>query len=129
MADLKVIKNWQFYFKKEDGLDNMHNAISAFADFWNKFDLELFVSNEKFVIGGKLDGEDFYSTEVTGVERIYHTFQGDVAHDELRVITESGEEYLFYSDEHTPEMYAAINDMLSFHELLTPTDLLILASC
>ena len=125
MTDLTgkvVLKNWQLCFRKEDGPVNMHNAISAFADFWNKFDEEVLVVSEKCVISGKIAGNDeiFYTPEVESIIRCRHEFDGDVAHDLMRAYTASGEEFFFYSNEHTPEMCSAIGDMIRYHELLKP---------
>ena len=122
MTNMTVLSDWQFYFKKSDGMDNMHNAISSFAPFWNEFNLPLFITNDKFIIGGKIPGKDniFYTQTIVCVERVNHEFRGDVAHDLMRAVTASGEQFFFYSDEHTPEMRAAMGDMLQFHRFVRP---------
>lgn len=126
MTDMTILRDWQFYFRKSDGLDNMYNAISSFALFWNEFDRPLFITDEKFVIGGKIAGKEMaYTPKIISIERIDHKFSNSVAHDLMRAVTASGKEFFFYSDQHTSEMYAAINDMLTFHELHKPSDLLI----
>lgn len=126
MTEMTIIRDWQFYFRKSDGLDNMYNAISSFAPFWNEFDQPLFITNEKFIIGGKIAGKEVaFTPKVVSIERMNHKFDNSTAHDLMRATTTSEREFFFYSNEHTPEMFAAMNDMLQFHKLLKPSDLLI----
>lgn len=127
MTEMNVLSNWQFYFKKSDGLGNMSNALSSFSTFWNEFSLPLLITSDKFIIGGEIPGKDdiFYTPSIICIERVSHEFKGDNAHDLMRAVTASGEQFFFYSDEHTPTMRAAIGDMLQFHQLVRPTDMTI----
>ncbi|MBR3263834.1 hypothetical protein IKF94_01195 [Candidatus Saccharibacteria bacterium] len=115
------ITNWQLYFRKEDGLANRFNAVSAFAYFWDTFSEPLLVVQEKFIIGGTLVGRedkaDFYTPHIVCIERLKHEFKGDLAHDLMRAVTAYDDEFYFYSDDHTPEMRMMLGDMLTFHEL------------
>ena len=126
MLEMKIITNWQFYFEGKDGIDNKFNAISSFSNFWNIFGEKMLVVSEKFVIGGNLiNGLDdigereniFFTSRIAAIERVKHQFKGDLSHDLFRAVTDTGEEYYFFSDEHTPEMKIMIGEMLSAHQL------------
>ena len=114
-----IVKSWQLYFEERDGVDNKFNAISTFANFWDNFSSKIVIFPEKFVIGGITDddGDLFFSSHIACIQRVKHQFKGDLAHDLFRAVANDGEEFFFYSDEHTPEMRIMIGDMLAFHQL------------
>ena len=125
-----VLKNWEIFFAKEDGVENRDNIAKAFARFLVASKDDVMKIPGMCFLGGTVFGRgceygnDILTPHVSSVERVKrgsHEVHGH-AHDLICATTESGSKYYFYSDENNPWMSLMLSDIIRLGKLNTENE-------
>ena len=112
------IDKWQTYFRKEDGRKNREKVAKAFHKFWSDSNEDILWVEGKVLLGGKVygherfdDGSDILTSNIVSLERIERGDNNGIPHDLIRVTTQSGSRYHFYTDDYSVNMFMLLGDL------------------
>ena len=119
MAQIPVIRQWELYFDKIDGLENREKVATGFAKYWNEHSLTLFNVPGTCMLGGKiydregfLDGSEIFTSTIRSFRRIETGYKNGAPHDLILTTTRTGNLYYYYSDEHNTYMALMLEDLI-----------------
>ena len=118
MANIPIIKKWEIYFNRMDGLENRKNVAVAFTEYWNGHSFNLFEIPGKCMLGGKvygregfIDGNEIFTSFIRSIRRIETGFRNGIPHDLMLATTYSGSLYHIYSDDYNAYMALMLGDI------------------
>lgn len=113
------LRNWQLYFRKDDGKENRLEVARAFVDFWYDASRLYLEIPGLAVVGGRvfghkshIDGTMLFTTYVKGITKIHRMcMAGNRPITILRVDTASGSKYYLNTDQYSAGMSLIISDI------------------
>ena len=110
MVKMPLIKGYELYFRKEDGLENRLAIIATFARFWQDSSIDEIEIAGRCMLGGLVFGHDHFDdwSEIltSSIKTIRRVERGEkrvkligmrIGRDLMCATTKSGNEYFFYS--------------------------------
>ena len=124
MDHYPIMKEWELYFDKKDGLGNRETVAKAFYDFWKEPTAKQLIMPGRCGIGGNVfnhhtysDNEMILSSRVISIDSIKRSDYYGIPHDLMCANTATGSKYYFYSNEYNTFMFIMIGDLVRLGHL------------